>query len=356
MNKLIHSIVLFASVSFIITWQLLPLTSEHKPPSHHTDSGFKNIYPGYQDKDFGDFLFWILIDRARNGRTKGPDDVNLPCVENDGSFLKEKHKYPTFTWVGHSTFLIQVDGINILTDPVWSDRASPLSFVGPKRYVKPGLEFSQLPDIDIVMISHDHYDHLDTNTILKLGNKPLYMVPLGVEKILSDLDITNVSIHDWWEAIEYNNIRVTAVPAQHFSGRTMFDRNTSLWCGWVITTSKSVIYFAGDTGYFPGFTEIKDKFGKIDIAMLPIGAYKPRWFMGPVHLDPADAIKAYLDLKADIFVAIHWGTFPLADEEMDEPPKLLFHELDKLGLEHKNFNVFSHGETRTLQTSPSKKR
>ena len=344
--------ILFSAiiVIFIITIVLYPIDNDTTTiADHHTENGFRNPFKGYHEKSFGDFLFWILIDRAKNGREKGPDDINFPVVNNDGKLLKGFHQSPTFTWIGHSTFLIQVGDINILTDPVWSERASPFSFAGPKRYVRPGLKFNALPDIDIVIISHDHYDHLDLNTIKKLGNKPLYIVPLGVEERLADIDITNVESRDWWESIEFHSMIITSVPAQHFSGRTMFDRNSTLWCGWVIQTPGRSIYFAGDTGYFPGFREIRENFGKIDIAMLPIGAYKPRWFMGPVHIDPVEAVRAYIELDADIFIGMHWGTFPLADEEMDEPPRALFEEVDKIGLERSEFNVFKHGESRVFK-------
>ena len=349
MVKAIYIIFPVLVITFVITIMLHPGEKDITTPAHHTETGFINPFKDYEEKSFGDFLFWILIDRTRNGRTKGSNDIHFPIADNDGKLIESCHEFPVFTWIGHNTFLIQLNGINILTDPVWSERASPFSFAGPKRYVKAGLELDSLPDIDIVIISHDHYDHLDINTLQKLGNKPLYIVPLGVDKILHDIDITNVTSRDWWESIEYETIRITAVPAQHFSGRTMFDRNSTLWSGWVIQAPGRSIYFAGDTGYFPGFREIGDKFGKIHIAMLPIGAYKPRWFMGPVHIDPAEAVRAYIDIDADVFVATHWGTFPLADEEMDEPPRALFEEVDKLGLDRSEFNVFKHGETRVFE-------
>lgn len=175
---------------------------------HHTDDGFRNPYPGFEERGFTDVFKWGVIDRLAGKRPQRPDTYNFPVLPNDGIYLRENNSEFSITWIGHSTLLIQVDGMNILTDPIWSERASPIQFAGPKRYTPPGLAFSDLPEIDVVLISHDHYDHLDKETIKKLGNKPLYFVPLGVGKILSDWGIENFVELDWWDSNKFNSIKI----------------------------------------------------------------------------------------------------------------------------------------------------
>jgi len=229
----------------------------------------------------------------------------------------------------------------------------PIQLAGPKRFVKPGLEFDDLPPIDVVLISHDHYDHLDKNTIEKLGNKPLYFVPLGVGELLYGWGVRNYIELDWWDSNKFNSIDFVCLPAQHFSGRMPTDRNKRLWCSWLIGGKELKIYFGGDSGYFPGFSEIGEKYGPIDFAALPIGSFRPLWFMGPVHLSPKQAIKAYIDLKANTFIPIHWGTFDLADDLLDEPPRLLKKGIRNYGLDSEKFWLMKHGETRTIQSAPA---
>ncbi len=322
---------------------------------HHTSDGFANPDPGYIDRGFKDFLKWSVVDRLAGKKPDKPENYNFEMISNDGQFLRENTEEFTVTWIGHSTLLIQIDGINILTDPIWSERCSPVNFAGPKRHVPPGLAFDDLPEIDVVLISHDHYDHLDKATIKMLGNKPLYLVPLGVGAILRDWGMTRYSEMDWWDSMKFNGVEIVCVPAQHFSGRSLFNRNKTLWSGWVVRGKNQNFYFAGDTGYFPGFKEIGKRYGPFDLAALPIGAYLPRWFMGPVHLSPDEAVDAYIDLRAKKFVAIHWGTFELADEPLDEPPKALAQALKEKKLSDNDFWVLNHGETRKLFQSASEK-
>lgn len=234
------------------------------------------------------------------------------------------------TFIGHSSVLIQMDGLNILCDPVWSMRASPLWFAGPKRHRPPGIRFEQLPTIDLVLQSHDHYDHFDVPTYRKIARAkwaPKYAVPLGVGQRLVSKRLaraTQISELDWGDGFQVTpKVRVTAVPALHFSGRGLRDRNRTLWAGYVVEGPSGSVYFAGDTAYGTHFKQIGEGFPGIRLALIPIGAYRPQWFMGPVHISPADAVKAHEDVGAATSVAIHFGTFRLADDGEDEPPEEL---------------------------------
>ncbi len=238
------------------------------------------------------------------------------------------------TFVGHSTVLIQTNGINILCDPIWSMRASPFSWIGPPRHRAPGIRFEDLPPIDVVLQSHDHYDHLDIPTVRRIASQwnPQFVVPLGVSARFVRNNVTSlehISELDWWQSVDMrSNLKITSVPARHFSGRSLSDRNETLWCGYVIEGPAGAIYFAGDSGYGSHFQEIKRRFPKIRLAFLPIGAYIPQWFMGPVHVSPADAVRAHEELGAATSIAIHFGTFRLADDGEDQPVSDLQRALD----------------------------
>ena len=313
-------------------------------PVHHTFDGFRNPFPTYEDRNFADFVQWFLIDRIKGNKPKKPKSYQFEIVENDGNYLRKNTNEYTVTWIGHSTLLIQLQGLNILTDPIWSPRCSPFQSFGPSRFVPPAVDLDNLPDIDIVLISHNHYDHLDRQTIEKLGNDPLYIIPLKIGKFLEDLQITNYEEMDWWDSIKFNGVEFICAPAQHFSNRSFMDRNKTLWCSWIISGKRNNFYFAGDSGYFPGFKEIGQKYGPFDIVALPIGAYLPRWFMAPVHLSPQEAVQAYLDLKGEFFIPIHYGTFDLADEPLDQPPRILKEEIAKQKLDISKFWILKHGE------------
>ncbi|MBU1238219.1 MBL fold metallo-hydrolase [Myxococcota bacterium] len=228
-------------------------------------------------------------------------------------------------FVNHASVLVQFDSLNILLDPVWSERVSPVSFAGPKRVRAPGIAFSQLPPIHGVLVSHDHYDHLDMPTLKRLKNRfnPLFVVPRGCAKRFKGTGIIRVVELDWWQSTSKIGAKIYVVPARHSSGRSLADRDRTLWGGFVILSRGGPIYFAGDTGYGKHFKMIRRRFGPVRFAVLPIGAYKPRWFMRTVHMDPADAVRAHRDLEALRSMAVHFGTFPLADEPIDEPPRLL---------------------------------
>lgn len=253
---------------------------------------------------------------------------------------------PGLTWIGHATFLARLDGVRFLTDPVFSQRASPLPFAGPRRLVAPGVELSALPRVDFALISHDHYDHTDLAAVRALAARGVrFVVPLGVGELVRAVGGDPVEL-DWWQSAEVCGLRVHCVPAQHFSGRGLFDRNRRLWAGFVVEGAGRRVYHAGDTGYFGGFTEIGERRGPIDLALLPIGAYLPRAMMRRVHMDPEEAVRAALDLRARAAVGMHFGTFDLADEPLAEPPRRFLGEAAARGLT--NASVMRIGETRAF--------
>lgn len=230
------------------------------------------------------------------------------------------------TWLGHSAILIEMEGYRILTDPVFSERASPFQWIGPKRFHPVPVTAQDLPELDVIVISHDHYDHLDYHTIKKLAQKTKkFIVPLGVGVHLLKWGISANKIieRDWWqEAKVYDNLKFVATPAQHFSGRSLFDRNTTLWSSWVIKSDKHSIYFSGDTGMFGEFKTIGKRYGPFDYTLLHVGAYSNNW--PDVHMTPEEAVQAHIQLKGKVFVPIHWGTFSLAFHDWNEPPERLF--------------------------------
>jgi N-acyl-phosphatidylethanolamine-hydrolysing phospholipase D len=270
-------------------------------------------------------------------------------MDNDGILLRAGHTTPTVTWIGHATFLIQLDGLNILTDPHWSDRASPVSFAGPKRLVPPGLPFAHLPPIHLVLISHDHYDHLDLETVRRLArtHRPQFLVPLGLKQWFEQLDIRSVDELDWWDGQKVQDCVVTCVPVQHFSGRTLWDSNRRLWSGWSVQGRSGHFFFAGDTGYYPElFKEIGRRLAPFDLAAIPIGAYLPPYMMKFVHSTPEQALQIFSDIRANRILAMHWGTFDLTDEPIGEPPKRLEVEATRLGLDPSRVWVMRPSETR----------
>jgi N-acyl-phosphatidylethanolamine-hydrolysing phospholipase D len=277
--------------------------------------------------------------------------VHFPVLRPDVVMLKANRSESTLTWIGHSTFLIQTGGLNIITDPVFSDRASPFAAVGPRRMVPPAMAYADLPPLDIAVVSHNHYDHLDEAAVRRLAKDHPHMkfvVALGLAQWFRRRGMRNVVELDWWQEAQAINAKITAVPVQHFSGRGAHDRNATLWCGFVIEIAGRKIFFAGDTGYSRDFADIGERFASIDLALIPIGAYEPRWFMRPVHVDPAEAVRIHLDLRSRQSVAMHWGTFQLTAEPADQPPKRLMSELVAANIPEEKFWVFKHGETRSF--------
>jgi len=254
---------------------------------------------------------------------------------------------PTATWLGHASFLVQLDGLNILTDPHLSPRASPFGFAGPERLIPPAIDQANLPPIDVVLLSHDHYDHLDAPTLrwLAEAHDPTVIAPLGHAKLLAALGCRSVTELDWWGRYRRRGLSVTAVPVQHFSGRGLRDRNRRLWAGFVFEADGCKVFFAGDTGYSPDFAEIGRRFAPIDLALIPIGAYAPRGFMRPVHVDPEEAVKIHQDVGSRLSLAMHWGTFRLTIEPLDEPPRWLAAALQAAELPGDVFQVPAPGET-----------
>jgi len=299
------------------------------PRAHHRPGGgFRNPWLESESR-FRDFLRW-RAESVKSPRPPAPRAVSLPRVESAFATPRAPADACSVTWVGHSTLLVQAGATNILTDPIWSAVAGPTPWLGPRRLVPAAVAFDALPPIDLVLLSHDHYDHLDSTTVRRLARahpEARWVAPLGVAALLRARGVRNVTELDWWQSVDVGGAHVTCAPAQHFSGRTPFDRMERLWAGFAVRAGTHSIFFAGDSGYHPGFAEVGRRLGPFDITLMPIGAYEPRWFMGPMHLDPADAVRAFGDLNpgaasGHAMVGIHWGTFRLTDEPIDEPPVL----------------------------------
>jgi N-acyl-phosphatidylethanolamine-hydrolysing phospholipase D len=258
---------------------------------------------------------------------------------------------PAVTWIGHASVLVRLDGVNVLADPMFSQRASPVRFAGPRRQVAPGVPLDALPPVAATVVSHDHYDHADLSTWRVLAARGTrFVVPRGMGELVRGAGGDAVEL-SWWESAELAGLRVHCVPAQHFSGRTLTDRNRRLWAGFVVERGGRRVYHAGDTGYFAGFAEIAQRLGPIDLAILPIGAYLPREIMARVHMDPEEAVQAALDLDARAVMGMHFGTFDLTDEPLDEPPARFLRAAAQRGLEGRAF-VLDVGETRRLAGCP----
>ncbi len=331
--------------------------------SHHTPNGFQNNYPHMANQSFWKWQWERLRDGTVSPPPAGWASV-LPSVKPDVAFLKANRTARTITWIGHATVLLQTAGVNIITDPIFSDRASPVQFAGPKRQVPLMMSLDELPSIDVVFISHNHYDHLDSGTIREFSRRfphATYVVPLGFKPWLADHGVTNVRELDWWDSIALGGLNYTLVPVQHWSKRTLTDTNRMLWGGVVIEdpgaggTTASLrtdpwrFLHTGDTGYSKDFKDIGAKFPQgIDWLAVPIGAYEPRWFMKAQHVNPDEAVQIMKDVGARQALGIHWGTFVLTDEPLDQPPKDLATALSKHGVEAGKFHVFKNGEMRRL--------
>lgn len=332
---------------------------------HHRPGGFQNNHLEFEPKGMMTLMQWQW-DAYRNGLPR-PPQVPTPAVPPDLRFIQANARSgaamePAITWVGHATMLAQFGGLNLLTDPMFSERASPVTFTGPVRAQPPGLALTQLPRIDLVLVSHNHYDHLDEASVRALnaqpGGPPLFVVPLGIKPWLAELGITNAIELDWWQSHRFAGpagpLEIVLTPAQHWSGRTLADRLVSLWGGFAIFAPDFHFFYSGDTGYSPDFAEIRRRFAArqgangFDIALLPVGAYEPRWFMKDQHVDPAEAVQIHRDLRARRSVGVHWGTFHLADESLDEPSRALARARMAQGLAEDDFFVLAIGQTRRL--------
>jgi N-acyl-phosphatidylethanolamine-hydrolysing phospholipase D len=333
---------------------------------HHRQGGFQNNYTDATDKSRADLLRWQW-ERVRNGLPKPPEQLT-PVVAPDLKFVSAnngKTQEPAITWIGHSTMLVQMGGLNLLLDPVFSERASPVQFAGPKRYQAPGIALKDLPRIDAVLLSHNHYDHLDTASVKALnaqaGGPPLFVVPLGVKKWFAAEGITNVKQLDWWDQTTVKTAsgeaEVHFTPVQHWSARSLGDRRATLWGGFAVFAPDFHLYFSGDTGYSKDFQDTRAHFaarqtaalgGGFDMALIAVGAYAPRWFMKEQHVNPEEAVQIHLDLAAKRSVGVHWGTFDLTDESLDQPPKDLAMARAAKGLAQDAFDVMAIGQTLKL--------
>lgn len=333
---------------------------------HHRPNGFQNNYTDFQPRGLTEVLAW-RVDAARKGLPPAPK-APVPTVAPDVSFVATNAKAgpamaPAVTWIGHASALLQMPtaagGLNILLDPVFSDRASPLSFVGPKRAQAPGLTLAQLPHIDLVLVSHNHYDHLDAASVDALnaqpGGPPLFVVPLGIKPWLAERGITRAIELDWWQSHTHEGMEIVLTPAQHWSGRGVTDRLATLWGGFALFSPHFHAIYTGDTGYSKDFADIAARFaprqaaaqgGGFDLALVPIGAYEPRWFMQTQHVNPDESVRIHLDLKAKRSMGVHWGTFNLTDEALDEPPEALAKARAAQGIAEDAFFVLAVGQTR----------
>jgi L-ascorbate metabolism protein UlaG (beta-lactamase superfamily) len=330
--------IILLSLPFVVG-ALLSAPTYNGPTSDHFN-GKQFINPtGVKAKGLPDVFKWM------RQRKRGPwtEKKDLPAGPRP---LPRYDGGVRITFINHSTFLIQVDGVNIITDPVWSERVSPFSFAGPKRMRPPGIIFHDLPRIDLVLLSHNHYDHLDIATIKRIHDKynPQYIVPLGVAAYLKKNKIDSVKELDWWQTTAFGTgFTIEAVPAQHFSGRGTFDRDGTLWCGYAIHGAHGNVYFAGDTGYNPAtFKEIGAR-TKPTLAIIPIGAFKPEWFMSPIHCSPGEAVEIFKDLGSPQSIASHFGTFPLADDGFEDPIEQLADALKRAGIPEERFLVLKEG-------------
>jgi N-acyl-phosphatidylethanolamine-hydrolysing phospholipase D len=335
-------------------------------PSHHRRDGrFSNPWPEAAGDDalrarFRQVVWeWMTNEQSPNPSpaelTRARPQIARPTI--DGDELR-------ITWVGHATFLIQMPGLNLLTDPVWSPRVSPVAFAGSKRFIPPGLALDELPPIHGVLLSHDHYDHLDRPTVRALyrrfGDDLSWFTPLGYRSWFRRLGVRNVTECDWWESVDApgGSFQLTAAPARHWTRRSPWGTNKRLWCSWAIRPTGAAptspndphrglaVYFGGDSGYASCFTEIGERLGPFHASLIPIGAYEPAWFMSAAHMNPEEAVQVYRDLgSTGAFIPTHWGTFRLTFEPPLEPPERTRAAWRAARLDEQDLKIPRHGET-----------
>lgn len=334
------------------------------PPAHHRDGRFQNNDGDFPAKSLAEVIRWRW-QASRQGLPPRPQ-APIPSQKPDLDFIHANTgaaQQPAVTWIGHATVLAQLGGLTLLTDPIFSTRASPLSFIGPKREQPPGLALHELPTVDAVLVSHNHYDHLDLPSCRALadqpGGGPLFIVPLGLADWFRRRGLRRVVELDWWQHHPLAGVDIALVSAQHWSARGLNDRMKTLWGGFAVFAPDCHLFFAGDTGYSRDFSRIRAHFahrqvdGGFDIALIPIGAYEPRWFMKAQHVNVEEALKIHADLGARRSLGVHWGTFELTDEALDEPPRQLALQRPDAGLAEDDFFTLAIGGTRRLPSRPS---
>lgn len=309
---------------------------------------FANLKGNFRKPETLRVLQWMLGLHGEKQPKTPSTGVPVPFVMNDGNALRHATQ-DTLTWIGQASMLIQLGGKSMLIDPVMSPA---LGWI--KRNVPPGLDWSALPKIDIVLITHSHRDHMDAPTLKKLGPDPLYVVPQGLGAWFKRAGMRRIVEMAWWQQLEIEGVNITFVPAEHWSRRGLTDINTSWWGGYVLERGGMRVYHSGDSGWFEGFEMIGERCGEIHAAMLPIGAYAPRWFMAPQHIAPHEAVRAFSAVKAKQFVAMHWGTFKLSDEPLDEPPHVLRAAWENENLPENRLNIPAIGETLLLERLATK--
>ncbi|HSB53748.1 MAG TPA: MBL fold metallo-hydrolase [Gemmatimonadales bacterium] len=320
---------------------------------HRTPRGFRNPWPGAEPKGLANLLRWFAERHTTRPPAPDPDPSVFPLQRPRLGRVPHEGELAA-TWLGHSAVLLEFPTCTVLTDPMLGEIAAPIPAARLKRWVPAPIPAEQLPPVDLVLLSHNHYDHLDAPTVRILAERQpetVWCVPLGLGKLLRRLGVERVEEFDWWEARRIGDALVTATPAQHFSARGVHDRNATLWCGFTVRIGQRAVYFAGDTAHHPEFRAIGERLGPFDLLLLPVGAYEPRWFMQVMHMNPEEALRAFAEISGSTSPAmlpIHWGTFKLTDEPMDEPPRVTRELWTGAGRPGELLWLLQHGETRLL--------
>jgi N-acyl-phosphatidylethanolamine-hydrolysing phospholipase D len=300
----------------------------------------------------------MLSESSWSDRAPTPTRGAFPVAAPEIAYPRLPSDEATATWIGHSTGLLQLGTLNVITDPVFCQRAFPVQWLGPRRVMNPALSLEELPPLDVVLLSHNHYDHLDRSAVKHIARahpQATWIVPLNLGAYIQRWGVRNIVELDWWQETSISSLRIRATPARHMSARRLGDRNSTLWCGFALETPDMRVFFAGDTAYHPEFVEVGGRYGPFDFVMIPIGAYEPRWFMQVVHVNPEEAVRIYQDIMAahphapsPLMLAIHWGTFRLTSEAMDEPPRRTIEQWRGVGLDANRLWIARFGETRRL--------